>query len=181
MVKKVVFGVMAVILVVIAYISVNKVQIVGELVDPLTYFDEFKNNTNNLVYNDERIGLEEPVINIDDQLYVSYEFANMYVSDIIFYDAVEKVMTLTNTREVVKLYPNNENEIIFLGIKGKYPLKEKDGQLYVSAKLLEDFFKVRIELGKDGRLFIAYDDRAEQVQATISRKVSLRKIGRAHV
>lgn len=83
-------------------------------------------------------------------------------------------MTLTNVREVVKLYPEQENKISFAGIQGTYPLTEKDGELYVSANLLEDFFKVRIEAGKDGRLFIAYDDREEQEQATISRKTSLR-------
>ncbi len=174
MLKKVIFGLIAIVLVGIAYIWVNKVEVVGELVDPLTYFDEFKNNTNNLVYKDERIDLEEPVTEIDGNLYVTYRFANSYVSDTIFYDITEKVMTLTNAKEVVKLYPNSENEITFLGIEGKYPLKEKDGHLYVSVKLLEDFFKVRIEPGKDGRLFIAYDDREEQVQAKISRRTSLR-------
>ena len=174
MLKKIILGLIAVALVVTAYFTVNRVQTVGELVDPLTYFDEFKNNTNNLVYKDERINLKEPVITINDQIYVSYTFANTYVSDIIFYDEAEKVMTLTNVREVVKLYPEQGNKISFAGIQGTYPLTEKDGELYVSTNLLEDFFKVRIEAGKDGRLFIAYDDREEQEQATISRKTSLR-------
>lgn len=174
MLKKVILGLIAVVLVVTAYFTVNKVQKVGELVDPLTYFDEFKNNTNNLVYKDERINLIEPVMVIDDQIYVSYSFANTYVSDIIFYDSAEKVMTLTNAREVVRLYPGKENEIDFTGIKGKYSLEEKNGELYIEAHLLEDFFNVRVERAKDERLFIAYDDRIEQEQATISRKTSLR-------
>lgn len=174
MLKKVILGLIAVALVVTAYFTVNKVQKVGELVDPLTYFDEFKNNTNNLVYKDERINLTEPVMVMSDQIYVSYSFANTYVSDIIFYDEIEKVMTLTNAREIVRLYPGKENEIEFAGIKGKYSLEEKDGELYIAAHLLEDFFNVRIEKAEDERLFIAYDDREEQEQATIARKTSLR-------
>lgn len=174
MLKKVILGLIAVVLVITAYFTVNKVQKVGELVDPLTYFDEFKNNTNNLVYKDERINLTEPVMVIDNEIYVSYTFANTYVSDIIFYDSAEKVMTLTNAKEVVRLYPGKENEIEFTGIKGNYSLNENNEELYIEAQLLEDFFNVRVEKSKDERLFIAYDDRIEQEQATIARKTSLR-------
>ena len=62
MLKKIIWLVVAVIILGGAYIVYNKVQDVGELIDPLTYFDEFKTNTNNLVYRDERIALVEPVL-----------------------------------------------------------------------------------------------------------------------
>ena len=129
MLKKVILGLIAVTLVVTAYFTVNKVQKVGDLVDPLTYFDEFKRNTNNLVYKDERINLVEPIMVIENDIYVSYQFANAYVSDIIFYDSAEKVMTLTNAREVVRLYPGKENDIEFNGIKGRYSLEERNDEL----------------------------------------------------
>ena len=165
---------LALALVVVAYVSINRVQKVGDLVDPLTYFDEFKNNTNNLVYLDERIALSEPVCLINNEIYVSYDFTRHYVSDVVFYDEAEKVMTLTNLKEVVRLYPGEENSIHFAGITGDYALEEKDGQLYIEATLLSDLFGVEIVRGRDERLFIAYDHRIKQESAKVRKKASIR-------
>ena len=174
MFKKVVVTIFFITLVGISYVVIKDKMTVGELVDPIEYFDEFKNNKNNLVYRDERINLVEPVLEKDGVLYASYFFANEYVSDTIFYDEKEEILTLTNVREVVRLYKDNDNNITFSGVEGSYPLYENENGLYVPVSMLEDFFKVVIEKGKDERLYIARDKRLENKTGEVNKKTSLR-------
>ena len=173
MVKKIFIGGLALVCILIGIFIYNKETYVGELVDPLTYFDEFENNTNNLVYEDKRVDLTEPVLIKDGQLFVRYDFANGYVNDIVFYDNAEKVMTLTNSREIIHLY-EGPNEITYAGVKGTYTLLTNENGLYISANLLEDLFGVRFEEGREGKLYIATDLSKEQHVALIKKKASLR-------
>ena len=173
MFKKIVLGGLALLCILVGIVMHNKLEYVGEEVDPLTYFDEFNNNTNNLVYEDIRIDLNEPVQVIDGQVFVRYEFANEYVSDTIFYDEAEKVLTLTNVREMVRLY-EGENQITFAGVSGNYTLKIENEGLYISANLLEELFGVSIKQGSNERLFIATNNAQEQKIAVTKKKASLR-------
>lgn len=173
MFKKIVLGGLALLCILVGIVMNNKLEYVGEEVDPLTYFDEFNNNTNNLVYEDIRIDLNEPVQVIDGQVFVRYEFANEYVSDTIFYDEAEKVLTLTNVREIVRLY-EGENQITFAGVSGNYTLKLENEGLYISANLLEELFGVSIKQGNNERLFIATNNAQEQKIAVTKKKASLR-------
>ena len=173
MFKKIVLGGLALLCILVGIVMHNKLEYVGEEVDPLTYFDEFNNNTNNLVYEDIRIDLNEPVQVIDGQVFVRYEFANEYVSDTIFYDEAEKVLTLTNVREMVRLY-EGENQITFAGVSGNYTLKIENEGLYISANLLEELFGVSIKQGNNERLFIATNNAQEQKIAVTKKKASLR-------
>lgn len=173
MFKKIVLGGLALLCILVGIVMHNKLEYVGEEVDPLTYFDEFNNNTNNLVYEDIRIDLNEPVQVIDGQVFVRYEFANEYVSDTIFYDEAEKVLTLTNVREIVRLY-EGENQITFAGVSGNYTLKLENEGLYISANLLEELFGVSIKQGNNERLFIARNNAQEQKIAVTKKKASLR-------
>ncbi|MBU3805128.1 MAG: hypothetical protein H9872_10285 [Candidatus Cellulosilyticum pullistercoris] len=173
MFKKIVLGGLALLCILGGIFIHNKIIYVGEEVDPLTYFDEFNKNTNNLVYEDIRIDLDEPAKLIDGQVFVRYEFANQYVSDTIFYDEAEKVLTLTNVREVVRLY-EGENQITFAGVSGNYILKLENEGLYISANLLEELFGVTVEQGSNERLFIATNNAQEQKIAVTKKKASLR-------
>lgn len=173
MFKKIVLGGLALLCILGGIFIHNKIIYVGEEVDPLTYFDEFNKNTNNLVYEDIRIDLDEPAKIIDGQVFVRYEFANQYVSDTIFYDEAEKVLTLTNVREVVRLY-EGENQITFAGVSGNYILKLENEGLYISANLLEELFGVTVEQGSNERLFIATNNAQEQKIAVTKKKASLR-------
>ena len=174
MFKKIVVGVFLIAAMGVAYFVIKDKMTVGELVDPIQYFDEFKDNENNLVYKDKRIDLEEPIIEKDGELYVSYLFANQYISDTIFYDEKEEVLTLTNVREVVRLYKDDENSISFAGVKGSYPIYEDINGLYISARILNDFFSIDIEKAKDGRIYIAVDKRTEIITSEVNKKASLR-------
>ena len=174
MFKKVVFALFFIAVVGVSYLVIKDKMTVGELVDPIEYFDEFKDNDNNLVYQDERINLIEPIIEKDGEVYVSYFFVNEYVSDTVFYDNKEEILTLTNVREVVRLYKDNENNITFAGVSGSYPIYEDENGLYIPARMLEDFFNVVVEKGSDERLYIAKDKRIETITSTVKNKTSVR-------
>ncbi|MBE6024010.1 MAG: hypothetical protein E7231_12455 [Cellulosilyticum sp.] len=173
MFKKIFFCGLVLISILIGIFIYNKVSYVGPQVDPLTYFDEFQGNTNNLVYEDARVDIDEPVQIIEGKIFVNYRFANQYVNDRIFYDINEKVLTLTNAREVIKLY-EGENSIDFSGIKGTYSLVTLGEDLYIEGSLLEDFFGVKIEKGQDERLFVATNTSVTQTVATVKKASELR-------
>ncbi len=172
MLKKILLGLVALVLTAIA---VYKWMPVGKQVNPLTYFNEFRDNVNNLVYEDQRIPLKEPVAMIDKSIYVSYEFAREYVSDRIFYDEVEKVLTLTSLREVLRLYEGmDKGRLNFNEVTVSKTVKEFNGRLYIPAELVSEWFGVRITAGKDNRVFVADDQAREKQIGVIKRNASLR-------
>lgn len=172
MLKKMIWGIITVVLVVVA---INKWMPVGDQVDPLTYFDEFKDNEYNLVYEDQRIDLERPIELIDGEIYVSYEFAREYISDTIFYDSLEKVLTLTNVREVLRIYEGNQKALLnSKSTEIDFEIKEVDGKLYLPATLLNEKFSIDFQVGKENKLFIAHDQTKDYQVATVKRKTSLR-------
>lgn len=173
MIKKIFIGGLVLICILGGIFWHHKVTYVGELVDPLTYFDEFIHHQSNLVYEDKRVALDDPIIIKEGQLFVKYEFAHDYVTDIIFYDKAEKVMTLTNHRQVLKL-TEGENEITYGDVSGTYTLWTEGEDLYISSNLLTDLFGVTVEQGEDGRLFVATDRSKEQRVAQVKKKTSLR-------
>lgn len=172
MLKKIILGTITLILLGIA---IYRFIPVGQKVDPLTYFNEFKNNVNNLVYEDERVALEEPAVLIDDTIYISYEFARDYISDTIFYDAEEKVLTITNAREMLRLYQDNhEGRLNFKPITVPYPIKEVNQIAYIPATIMLERFGIEITLSKDKRVFIAENLAQPKQIATLKRNSSLR-------
>lgn len=173
MIKKIFIGGLVLLCVLAGIFLYNEKNYVGERVEPLTYFDEFANNTNNLVFEDKRIDLVEPVLIKDGQLFMRYEVASQYVSDTIFYDEVEKVLTLTNDREVIRLY-EGENRITYGDVTGCYILLTTENGLYLSSNLLEELFAITIHEGRKGTLFVATDQRQQQEVAQIKKKTSLR-------
>ena len=173
MFKKIVAGGLVLISILAGIFVYNKVSYVGEVVDPLTYFDEFNGNENNLVYEDIRINEKEPIQIVDGKAYVSYTVAHQYLNDRIFYDINEKVLTLTSSKEVVRLY-EGENEIDFSEVKGNYAIITLGDTLYIETSLLKDLFGVNIERGVDGRLFVATNETKTQTVGKVHKKAQIR-------
>lgn len=172
MFKKVVMGLIVVALVALA---VTKFMPVGDMVEPLTYFDEFQGNDYNLVYKDQRIDLKEPVKVIDGNIYISYEVIDSYLDTIVFYDASEKVMTLTDAKNVLRLYPNKDKALLNgKKVEAQYALKEIDGKLYVPTDLLKDRAGIEVIPGEENKLFILNDITSDKKVGTIKRITSLR-------
>ncbi len=172
MLKKIILGLVAFVLVIIA---IYKWMPVGEEVDPLIYFSEFKNNVNNLVYEDERISLKEPALMIENNIYISYEFARDYISDTIFYDEEESVLTITNAKEMLRLYEgSHQGRLNFSEITVENPVKELNNIAYIPANILSERFGVEFTVGKDKRVFIANNSAKEKQIAVLTRNASLR-------
>lgn len=166
--KKIVFGLILIVLVVIAVISYEPK---GEEVDPLQYFDEFSSNENNLVYESERIDLNEPAKMINDEVYVSYEFVRQYISDTIFYDEADGICSLTDVRNVLRLYPDSDKaRLNNEDIDTPYHIYLQDGILYIPASLTLEKFGVEVKQGADKRLFVATDLTKEHVTAKVKGK-----------
>lgn len=173
MFKKIVLGGVVLLSILSGIFVYNKVSYVGELVDPLTYFDEFNGNVNNLVYEDTRIDANEPIQIVDEKAYISYDVVSQSINDRIFYDYNEKVLTLTSSKEIVRLY-EGDNHIKFKGHEGDYSLITLGDTLYIEASLMDNLFGVTIERGKDGRLFVATDISKNQTIGTVHKKVQVR-------
>lgn len=125
-------------------------------VDPLTYFNEFKEGQKNIVYEDTRVDLEDPIIEENGIIYVSQEFAKLYIDKTIFYDANEGIMTITTPQEVMRLYRNGTT----IKINGQtseiqHPILEKNGKGYLPETFLTERYDFNVERGVDERLFLA--------------------------
>lgn len=141
---------------------------VGERVDPIVYFDEFVPDTPNMVYEDTRINVEEPIRTENGKLMVNCECVQKYMNDRIFYDVNERTLVLTNAREVVKLY-DGDNTIKFAGLQGTYTLK--DG--YVDSSLLSDLFGIKIVKNDESGLYVGTNTSIPRTVATIKRTTDL--------
>ena len=173
MFKKIFAGGLVLVAILMGIFVHNKVSYVGEQVDPLMYFDEFQGNTNNLVYEDKRVAVKEPIQIIDDKVFVNCVVVNEYINDRMFYDQQEQVVTFTNTKEVVRLH-EGENTISFSGIEGTYSVKKLGDYLYIEEDLIKDLFGTEIKLGEDERLFVATNTGVNQNVAKVKKKTYLR-------
>ncbi|MBP3886726.1 MAG: SH3 domain-containing protein [Cellulosilyticum sp.] len=173
MFKKIFAGGLVLVAILMGIFVHNKVSYVGEQVDPLMYFDEFQGNTNNLVYEDKRVDVKEPIQIIDDKVFVNCVAVNEYINDRMFYDQQEQVVTFTNTKEVVRLH-EGENTISFSGIEGTYSVKKLGDYLYIEEDLIKDLFGTEIKLGEDERLFVATNTGVNQNVAKVKKKTYLR-------
>lgn len=173
MFKKIFAGGLVLVAVLMGIFVHNKVSYVGEQVDPLMYFDEFQGNTNNLVYEDKRVAVKEPIQIIDDKVFVNCMAVNEYINDRMFYDQQEQVVTLTNAKEVVRLH-EGENTISFSGIEGTYSIKKLGDYLYIEKDLIKDLFGTEIKLGEDEKLFVATNTGVNQNVAKVKKKAYLR-------
>lgn len=146
-----------------------------EKIDPLKYFDEFKEDQINLVFEDKRIALDKPVMQINGNLYLSFDFAKKYVDPALFYDEKEEVVTITTKTEVLRLYVNsrtaNRN---FQQIQIEEPVKQAGGICYLPYSLLNERYGLSLTKGKDGRLYVADNLQSKKTVATVRRKTELR-------
>ena len=172
MLKKIMVGLVAIVC--IALVAI-KLMPVGEMVDPLTYFDEFSGNEYNLVYEDQRIPLEEPVKVIEGNIYLSYEFIDTYLDTTIFYDEVEEILTVTDLKNVLRMYPDSDKaKLNGKEVASEYDIKSIDGKIYIPVSLLQDKSSIAVTHGLDNKLFIVNDLTHDKEVATLKNSDSLR-------
>ena len=144
----------------------NKSEI--KQVDPLTYFDEFKEEQINMVYEDTRVEWDKPVIEENGEIYIDSEWIEAYGDDRVFYDEEEAILTITNVEEVIRIDTNKNTEF-------EIPLIKKDNKVYIGESYLEENYGFDVRKGEDGRLIVASNTEYEKPVAKVkSRKAELR-------
>lgn len=172
MLKKLIMGFM--LLMILGFIAIGVLIMMPgkEEIDSLTYFGEFTEGQQNMVYDDVRVEWDTPVIK-EDMLYVESQWANEYINDRLYYDQKENVLTITNLQEVIRVYPdknkvtvNNQNS------DRKVPTLVQDGKLYIGESYLEENYAFDITMGKDERLVVASNLKQERRTGIVTKKTS---------
>ncbi len=176
MLKKIIIGMILIgVVFVFAIVGAKKWLPSFEKVDPLTYFDEFKEGQINLVFEDQRIAMDKPVMQIDGELYLSFEFAKKYVDNTLYYDEKEDVITITSPREVIRLYVDAHTANLNFGqIEVEKPIKKIGTMSYIPYSLLSERYGLNVAKGKDGRLYVAERQSNKKTVASVRRKAAIR-------
>lgn len=125
-------------------------------------------DTPNMVYEDVRIHFEEPVRTNQGKIFVNCDCISEYMNDRIFYDPVEKTLSLTNAKEVVRL-KEGENQITFANVTGQYTLE--DG--YIESTLLSDLFGIDVVQNEESSLYVATCTTLPRTVAKLKRTTDL--------
>lgn len=176
MLKKIIISIIFILVVfTLAFFGIKKWMPGFEKVDPLKYFDEFKEDQINLVFEDKRISLDKPVMQINGELYLSFEFAKQYVDQTLYYDKKEEVITITSPREVLRLYVDSHTaNLNFQQVQVDSPIKKIENMSYIPYSLLNQRYGLSVTKGEDGRLYIADSLSNKKAVASIRRKTQLR-------
>ncbi|ONI43544.1 hypothetical protein AN641_09770 [Candidatus Epulonipiscioides gigas] len=159
--KKFLLGIGGIIVFVVGIYCYLRVRPATTTIDPISYFSEFSSEYINMTFEDIRVDLYEPAILIDDNIFISSDFAEKYVDDTIFYDSNENILTIT-TLNSVKRFDVGETTKDFLF--------EKNGVCYILDTFLEDRFPIIFEQGADNRLIIARNLAEEKLLGKITKR-----------
>jgi spore germination protein YaaH len=145
-----------------------------EEVDPLTYFSEFRQGQINLVLEDTRIDMREPIIELEEEIYLSDMFLKEHVDDRIFYDAKEQILTITRIEEILRWEIDQSYAVINGQEKDmEVPLILHNERAYLPATFIMERYPFSIQKGKDERLYIASHLTKEKPLASVKTRKSV--------
>ena len=119
-------------------------------VNPLEYFDEFNKDQINLVIDDRRYPINHEILEKNNEIYLSTQLIRQEIDDRLYYDKVEKILTLTTLQDVIRI-PLNSN--VGTNLKGEKitleaPIIEENETAYVPSSLVKKYYPVGIQYGK---------------------------------
>ena len=71
-------------------------------------FEEFQAGQTNVVIGQQRISLENPVLIEKGKLYLPIDFVKKHITNKVFWDKQEEVLTITNPKEMIRFKPNKK-------------------------------------------------------------------------
>ncbi len=138
-------------------------------------FEEFQAGQTNVVIGEKRISLENPVLIKEDQLYLPIDFINKHITNNIFWDAQEEVLTMTNPREMLRFKPNKSTyEVNYKKQKTEHKIILKNDIVYIPFRLIEEKHNIIAVYNKETDMVVLDD-------ATIDRFVGTVKQGTGKV
>lgn len=146
-----------------------------ETIEPISYFEEFRDGQVNVIYNDTRIPLENPVKTIEGVEYLSYTFVKDYLTDKIYYDTIENILTLTSLNHVYRITPGSS----YAWYNGEYveiPYTAilENQELYIPVNYVTPY-GFEAYYGEDLRFYIVNDIKVARMEAVSQkRKVHMR-------
>ncbi|MGL4362081.1 MAG: glycosyl hydrolase family 18 protein [Cellulosilyticaceae bacterium] len=176
MIKKLFLGIVVLVIIGISIIIADTQMPSKENINPLTYFDEFKSNQQNMVFEDTRVDWDMPVIEKNEEIYIESTWANKFISDYLFYDEDEEIFSIATLEEVIRVNVNTNQVIVNNKPDSRtIPLIKDGNRLYIGESYIEELFGFDIKKGNDGRLVCATDLKIQKQTAEVtSRKDYIR-------
>ena len=131
-------------------------------------FEEFQSGQINMVIGGERVSLESPVMIKDGKLYFPIDFVKKHISNDMFWDENEHVLTITNPKELIRLKPGKGTyEINYKKHKIKEPIEFSNDKVYIPYALLEEKYNITATYNEETDIIILDDTTIDRVVGTV--------------
>lgn len=134
-------------------------------------FEEFQTGQTNIVIGEKRISLDNPVLIKGEQLYLSIDFVNKYISSNVFWDGQEEVLTITNQREMIRYKPNSSTyELNYKKFKTKDKIILHNEIVYIPFQIIEEKYNVIASYNKEADLVIMDDTTIDRLVGVVKQR-----------
>ncbi len=136
-------------------------------------FDEFHTGQTNMVIGEKRISLVNPVLIKGEQLYLPIDFVDKHITNNVFWDEQEKVLTITNPKEMTRYKPDqNTYEINYEKHKTDKKILLNNNVVYIPYDLLQEKYNIIASYNKESNLVILDDTTIDKFVGIVTRRTS---------
>lgn len=134
-------------------------------------FEEFQAGQTNVVIGQQRISLENPVLIEKGKLYLPIDFVKKHITNKVFWDKQEEVLTITNPKEMIRFKPNKKTyEINYEKHKTDDVIILKNNIVYIPFVLLEEKYNVIASYNEETDLVILDDTTIDRLVGVVTRR-----------
>lgn len=127
-------------------------------------FEEFHTGQINVVMGNNRISLVNPMMIKEGNLYFPITFVQKHISQDVFWDEDEDILTITNTKEMIRIKPGKETyEINYKKYKMNNTIEVKNNIVYIPYELLEEKYNIVATYNQDTNIVIIDDTTVDRV------------------
>lgn len=134
-------------------------------------FEEFQAGQTNVVMGEKRISLENPILLKEGKLYLPIGFVKKHITNDIFWDDQEAVLTITNPREMIRLEPNkNTYEVNYKKQKTDNKIILNNNIVYIPYELLEEKYNIIAVYNEESDVVILDDTTVDRIVGVPTKK-----------
>lgn len=121
-------------------------------------FEEFQEGQINVVIGEKRISLESPIQIKKGQLYLPFNFVKKHITNDVFWDEAEYVLTITNEKEMIRLKPNKKYYTVnYKKHKTKNAIMMQGDTVYIPYEMLKEKYNIIAAYNEETNVVI-FDD-----------------------
>ena len=136
-------------------------------------FEEFQVGRTNVVIGEKRISLENPLVIVGNELYFPKDFVRKHITNNIFWDENEEVLTITNPREMTRYKANKKTyEVNYKKHKTKHEIILKNDIVYIPFQLLEEKYNISVAYNEEADMVIVDDTTIDRLVGVTSHKTA---------